>query len=180
MRKKFPLLFILILLLAACSPFSRQIIKESDEVLSIATVQHNPGQYTNRPVLWGGAIIETVNLKTGTQIKVMRTKLDYEKEPKDLHSGQGRFIIETKAFLDPYVYRKGRLVTAAGNLAGVINLKLGETIYPYPVIKAKQVHLWSEGYYYGPSQPYYWYDPFWSMHYPFWYGVPYYGNYPIP
>lgn len=168
------IVFIASLLLISCAPFSRQIIRQSDEVLSVAAVQLDPGKYVNRQVLWGGFIIETVNHKDKTTIKVLRSALDLDKEPKPVREPQGRFLIEYNGFLDPYLFREGRSITVVGVITGARSLALGKATYSYPVVSAKQVHLWTDAYR-GRRPPAYWNDPFWWPSYPRWYIYPYYG-----
>lgn len=166
MRKTFLIVLLLSALATACTPFSREVIRQSDEVLTVAEVQANPGRYLQTQVLWGGIVVEATNEKDSTLIMVLRTKLDFEKQPKDLRNTEGRFVIEYKGFLDPFVYRKGRLVTVAGDIAGVRKLAVGNTTYNYPVVAAKQLQLWETGYYTGRRPPAYWNDPFWWPRYP--------------
>ena len=172
--KNTTIVFIASLLLISCAPFSREIIRQSDEVLSVAAVQLDPEKYVNRQVLWGGIIIETVNRKDNTMMKVLRSALDYDKEPKPVREPQGRFLVEYNGFLDPYLFREGRSITVVGVITGVRNVVLGDATYAYPVVSAKQVHLWTDTYR-GRRPPAYWNDPFWWPSYPRWYIYPYYG-----
>ncbi len=166
-------IYAVLIFLVSCAPFSKELIRESDEALTVKEVQLKPGTYLNRMVLWGGIIIETMNQKEKTWVKVLKTNLDYEKEPKNLRNPEGRFLIEFPGFLDPMKYREGRLITVVGEIKGARQLPLGQTVYDYPVVTAKQIHLWSDGSYYGRRPPPYWYDPFWWSNYPFWHNYPY-------
>jgi outer membrane lipoprotein len=178
MLKRNVFVFILLFFCISCSPFSREIIRQSDEQLTIPEVQQNPGKYMKRQVLWGGIIIETKNQKNNTTlIKVLKSELDYTKEPKATGTPEGRFVISYRGFLDPFIYREGRLITVAGEIAGIKGFPLGDSSYAYPVVSARQIHLWEYGYYRDNYPPPYWHDPFWWSNYPFWDNYPYYRNY---
>jgi outer membrane lipoprotein len=81
---------------------------------------------------------------------------------------RGRFIVKSPQFLDPALYKKGKRLTVAGQVIGKETRALGETEYTYPVVMAKEVHIWKSTQY----TPYYYVAPYWWG----WYG-PYYGSY---
>jgi outer membrane lipoprotein len=92
-------------------------------------------------------------------------------EPKVKRS-EGRFVILVEGYVDPYVFRKGRRITVAGEILGRKVIRLGELEYPYPLLLSKQIYLWGEYYYYPYPAPYYpwgyygYYGPWWR--YPYW------------
>lgn len=149
----------------SCVPLSREVMRQVDENLTYQLVQQDPERYRGKTVLWGGVIIETTNRKDETLIKVSATELDMEKRPKNLDRSAGRFIVRYGGFLDPVIYKQGREITVGGEIIGQEILPLGETQYSYPVLSAKEIHLWERRVYYRYPDPYYW-DPFW---YPYWY-----------
>ena len=122
----------------------------------------------------GGEIIETLNQKDGTTlIVVLQRPLDWMEEPK-IQRSEGRFIILVEGYVDPYIFKRGRRITAAGEILGRKVMRLGEFEYPYPLLQSKQIYLWGE-YYYSPypyPYPYYpwgyygYYGPRWG--YPYW------------
>jgi len=162
-------------LLGGCAPFSKEIMRQVDPTLTFAKVQQDPQPYMGKIGLWGGLIVETENRKDETLLKVMRTELDYEKRPLNPDRSAGRFIIRYSGFLDPAIYRQGREITVAGEVAGKEALPIGGIMYTYPVILPKEIRLWEKGL--GASYgypPWFWAPyPYWYYRYPYW-GYPLY------
>jgi outer membrane lipoprotein len=167
----FGILFLAAGLMEACAPFSKDIMRRVDPTLTFAEIDKDPQRYLGKIVLWGGVIVETENRKGETLLKVIRTQLDYEKRPVNRDRSTGRFIVRAAGFLDPAIYREGREITVAGEVTGKEVLPLGGIMYTYPVILAKEIHLWEKqvG---GP----YGYPPWIWAPYP--YRYPYWG-YPL-
>ena len=161
-------------LMGACAPFSQDIMRRVDPTLTFTEIQKDPQRYLGKVVLWGGVIVETENRKDETLFKVMRTELDYEKRPVNRDRSTGRFIVRAAGFLDPAIYREGREITVAGEVAGKEVLPIGGIMYTYPVISAKEIRLWEK----GVGAPYGYSPWFWGP-YPYgYYGYPYWG-YPL-
>ncbi|MFB3924836.1 MAG: Slp family lipoprotein [Syntrophales bacterium] len=156
----------------SCAPFSQEMRKQADEVLSVQEVQKYPDRYLKTVVLWGGVLLEITNNKNMTEMKVLKTKLDFQTKPTDLDQSEGRFIVRAKGFLDPAVYTRGRLITVIGEISGLEKLPIGNSVYPYPVVLAREVHLWEAGEYHGRRPPPYWYSPYWWPYFPTWPGYP--------
>ncbi len=172
-RLKFLLLFLLIISLSSCAHvISKDIRKNSDPSLTLRQVSQNPKAYQGKLVIWGGEIIETTNQKDGsTQIEVFQRSLGSRGEPMNTVASEGRFLALADNYLDPYIYRRGKKITVAGELIGEKIQPLGEMDYHYPLLSSKQIYLWPEYYYY--PYPYYYYDPWWYYpYYPrWWWGV---------
>ncbi len=166
------LTLLLLILFAGCAPISRDLRAQADRTLNFHQVFQNPEAVKGKIVIWGGEIVETINQKDGTTlIVVLQRPLDWLEEPK-IQRSEGRFIILVGGYVDPYVFRRGRRITVAGEILGRKVMRLGELEYPYPLLQSKQIYLWGE-YYYSPSPyPYYpWgyygsYGPRWG--YPYW------------
>ena len=169
MTKKLAIVLFAAGFMASCAPLSREIMSQVDNTLTYQVVQQDPDRYVGKMVLWGGVIVEITNKQNETDLKVRQTELDVEKRPKDLDRSAGRFIVRYAGFLDPAIYRAGRLITVAGKVAGKEAHPLGNTQYPYPVLQAKEIHLWESQEYMRPAYPYYWDYPYWWRRYPWWY-----------
>jgi outer membrane lipoprotein len=161
--------FLMMLGLAAfifsCAPLSKEVMQQVDESLTYRVVQKDLQKYVGKTVLWGGVIIETKNKQGETTLQIRQTELDIEKRPKNLDSSAGRFMVRYAGFLDPAIYQAGREITVGGEVAGEEILPLGGIQYAYPVVLAKEIHLWEKidprSYYY----PYGYYPPYWG---PYW------------
>ncbi len=164
----FLLLFFAIFLTGCAHVISKDLRLSADPSLTFGQVHQNSNAYKGKMVVWGGEIVETVNQKDGaTQIEVIQSPLDWRGEPKGTHLSAGRFLVLVNEYLDPYVYRKGRKITVAGEILGEKTKPLGEMEYRYPVLSSKQIYLWPEYYHYPYS--YYYYDPWWYYpYYPRW------------
>ena len=150
--------------LTGCAPvISKQLRQQVAKDLTLGAVSKNPDAYKGKIVLWSGVIISSVNLKEGTMIEVLQKPADMQGKPKDVDESEGRFLALYPGYLDVAIYNGGRKVTVAGQIQGKKIQPLGEIDYTYPLISAKEIHLWpveKEDKFY----PY----PLW--HYPWWYG----------
>jgi outer membrane lipoprotein len=168
------LLSFLVLLSGCAHVISKDLRTKSDPSLTLTQVRQNPEAFKGKWVVWGGEIVETVNQKDDTtQIEVFQKPLGWRGEPKDTISSEGRFLILTDQYLDPYIFRRGKKITVAGEILGNKIKPLGEMDYRYPIVSSKQIYLWPE-YYYQPY-PYTYYDPWWG--YPYGWGYPYWGGF---
>jgi outer membrane lipoprotein len=160
-------LFLVAVSACATKPIAKQYRQEAKaEDLTFSMVLQNPDAYLEAIVLWGGIIIETKNLKEGTEMILLETPLGRDERPKSAEHTRGRFIAVSSKFLDPAVYKEGAKITLAGQVAGKKSLTLDKTTYSYPVVTIKQLHLWKKRprYIYYPAYPYdYWgWGPYWD------------------
>jgi len=166
--------FLLWLPLGCVHVISKDIRTQTSPLITFRQVSQDPNAYRGRTVVWGGEIIETTNQKDGsTLIEVFERPLGLKDDPKLTAASEGRFLIRSDKYLDPYIYRKGRKITVGGEILGEETKPLGKMDYHYPMVLSKQTYLWDESYYYPNiySRSYY-LDPWWI--YPYW-GWPPYG-----
>ena len=156
--------------IAGCAPvISKQLRKQVAKELTLSEVLKDPETYKGKTVLWSGVIISSVNLKEGTMIEVLQKPADTRGKPKDVDDSEGRFLALYPGYLDVAIYNGGRKVTVAGEVQGKKIQRLGEIEYTYPLISAKEIHLWpvekkDRVYYPCPS----WHYPRWYYPYPYW------------
>jgi outer membrane lipoprotein len=181
---RFLALGLLLIAVSACAtkPIAKQYRQEAKaEDLSFSMVLQDPDAYLDAIVLWGGIIIETKNLKEGTELIVLETPLGRDERPKSAQHTRGRFIAMSSKFLDPAVYKARKKITVAGQVAGQKNLTIDKTTYSYPVVTIKQLHLWKKRppYVYYPYPYDYWgWGPYWGGWGPYWGWYPgYYGDF---
>ena len=159
-------LLLSLMFLTACTPFSRETLRKAEPEISVSDVQKNPDLYKGKFVIWGGVVIETLNRKDDTVIKIMGTRLDSQKRPVDIDKSLGRFMVRHKDFLDPYIFGRGRELTVAGTIAGAEQQSVDEVLYLYPVIDSEDIRLWEK----TPEVIYY--DPYWGPPYRWGYSRP--------
>jgi outer membrane lipoprotein len=161
--KRSVLLILSFAFLSGCAHvISKDLRNAADPSLTESQVKRNPEAYNGKLVVWGGEIIKTENQKDGTTIvEVFQRPLDCRGEPKRTVASEGRFLVVVDKYLDPYLYRTGKEITVAGELQGEETRPLGEMDYQYPVLLAKQIHLWDYYAYYSPYyQPWWWGPPY--------------------
>lgn len=95
-----------------------------------------------RTAMWGGAIINSRNYESTSLVEVLAYPLDDAGRPRLDQSPLGRFLVQRAGYLETVDYAPGRLVTAIGPVAGVRSGTVGEARYNYPVVEARQLHLW--------------------------------------
>lgn len=163
------LIFSFVLLISGCAHvITKDLRAKADSSLTFAQVQQSPNLYKGKSVVWGGEIIQTTNQKDGTTLmEVFQRALGLRGEPKETTASEGRFLVLIEKYLDPYLFRKGRKITVAGEIQGEKIQPIGEMEYRYPLILSKQIYIWEEYNYYYPAYPYY-YDPWWGYPYGFW------------
>lgn len=163
----------LCLILAGCfSPVSKSIREQAAQDISFEKLRADPEAFLGKVVVLGGEIIQTQTAPEGSTIEVLEKSLDRWDSPKETDRSGGRFILTSKDFLDPLVYRTGRRITVAGEVQGKKVGKIGELDYSYPVLKILEIHLWAEARKYPEGYPYPYRFPVWS----YWY----FHGYPFP
>lgn len=165
---------ILFILIASCAPFSKEVMQEVKKDLAFSEVAKTPDAFKGESVVWGGVIVETVARAEDTLVIVRQTDLDFQKQPINLDTSAGRFIIRYQGFLDPAIYTKDREVTVVGKIAGKEERPIGDFRYAHPMIDAVDLRLWEKRVQY----PAYYYDPWYWGPYPYhpWYHRPWYRN----
>lgn len=153
-------------------PISSGLRSQVDPAVTFVHVLHAPQSYIGKTVILGGVISETRNLDGVSEIEVVEKDLDYSGYPSSADKSLGRFIFKKKGYLEAEIFSKGRAVTGAGTLIGIVKGKIGEADYDFPVIEVEELKLWEENKYpnYGYS-PYYDYGLSWQ---PFWRPYRYY------
>lgn len=163
-----------VLLLSGCAPvISGEYLQKAKE-LGFDQIRENPEANINSIFILGGTIADIEITPEGTELEVVQHPVSRYGDIMDRDISQGRFLLKTQKQLDPLIYRKGRLITVAGELIGTKTRLLHGKEYRYPVLEAKEIHLWKRHrqaptpYIFNPAfyplyyyeYPYYWYDPY--------------------
>jgi outer membrane lipoprotein len=150
-----------------CAPaVSKQLREEAGKPVPFEELLRRTDDYKGRVVIIGGYILETLNEPEGSWLTVLQSPLDSQHRPESSDLSQGRFLVWSREFLDPVVYSQERRITVGGQVIGSQQKKLGSLTYQYPVVEAKEIHLWAKagertGPFYDP-----WYYPWYR--YPSW------------
>lgn len=164
------LIFIVFIITGCASVISKQVREQVNPDITVEEVFKYPERYKGEMIIVSGDIIETKNTKDGTLITAIQHPAGFRGRPKNVDESAGRFLAIDESYLDPYIYRKGRDITVAGEVQGIRTLPVGEIPYRYPVIHVKELYLWpveKQPYSY-PYRPYY-YDDYWWWRRGFWY-----------
>ena len=176
------LLLITVLFLTGCaSNLPVELTTPIEGSPQVSEVLQNFDVHKGELVRWGGSIASVENKEDETWVEIVSRDLNRSGRPKSSDQTDGRFLAKVSEFLDPEIYKKGRLVTVYGELAGSQDGKIGEQTYTFPVVNSKKAYMWAE---YRDPPPHHihrrYYDPFWD---PYWiyhrrlnyyYGIPRY------
>ena len=141
MRYTFSSLWFLVLL-TGCASTPEFDTTQVDQSLTPQSVIAEADFSRGKIVLWGGAILDTRNLKEITQIEILAYPLNSNYRPQQENKPLGRFIINHPGYLEPTTYAQGRQLTVLGKVSGSQSGKVGESLYTYPLVTAEQLHLW--------------------------------------
>lgn len=133
---------VLLFTLAACASGPRYDTRAVDSTLTAAQVAAAPTAYGGTPVVWGGVIIVTRNEPGFTEMELLSYPLDSAQRPDTGEREQGRFLVRHNSYLEAVDYAPGRLLTVSGTIATVLQGKVGEAPYTFPVVQSSDVYLW--------------------------------------
>ena len=133
------------LALSGCNSLPGKLqVAERIELLPFDEVGDMDLEPTNFQALWGGVIAKTVNYTDRTQIEIIYFPLNSQGQPQANKDSLGRFRIYVGDFIDPFVYRPGRMVTVLGTLGLREKGFVGHYPYDYTVLHAIELHLWGD------------------------------------
>lgn len=138
------LLPILVSALLGCSsqPSVRDTFGGDDSVSPQALSGDTERVPRGRRLLWGGVIIATENQADRTILEVLGYPLESSGRPDVDARTHGRFLIDSRGFLEPRDYAAGREVTVAGPLLGFKDGTVAGRSYRYPAVSGEQLQLW--------------------------------------
>ncbi len=134
---------LVLLTVAACAP--APIYKTTPQVVAATPQQvaQTPERFGGGDVIWGGRIVQVVNLADHSEIELLAYPLDSSQRPKANDSGNGRFIALLPGYAEPLDYPAGAMMTVSGKLGGSRAGKVGEADYVFPLVSAAQSHVWT-------------------------------------
>lgn len=151
--------FLIVLAFILCAGCVHVISDESmqlvDPSLSFALLRESPDLYAGKYLLLGGAIASVSNIKQMGQLEVVQFQLDNDNMPVESNKSGGRFLARTDGFLDPFIYKTGRLVSIVGEIKGHKTMPLDQVEYDYPIIAIREIFLLRQEYARPYPSPYY-------------------------
>jgi outer membrane lipoprotein len=105
-------------------------------------VAESTAQWLDRPVVWGGMIIEVFNFENHSEIEVLAFPLDDRQRPMLEQKDYGRFIAIVPGYVEAKNFPQGRYLSLIGRVTGDRRGKIRESEYVYPEVDVDRMHLW--------------------------------------
>jgi outer membrane lipoprotein len=134
--------FFIVFLMGCATGISRQSRSRVTYAGTFTELQKTPDNYKDEIIMLGGKILETNVSSTLSQLTVLQIELDNNGRPVNLDQSHGRFLVQSKQFLDPAIYQKGILLTLVGKLKGSEVRAIGGFDYVYPLLEPIEIKLW--------------------------------------
>ena len=112
-----------------------------DAKLSFALVWAEPHLHLGKILVLGGMIIETENHSDRSVLVAVHHGFDLAQKSDPQYGSGGRFLFQVREFLEPTIFRSGRLVTVLGEVVGTEMHSLRDNAYVYPLIAGSEIHL---------------------------------------
>lgn len=158
-----------IILLSACTSVPQKLqLPENTSTTSFSNSSEQLSSVIGTKARWGGVIAQVTNNANNTMVEIVNFPLSSSMRPQEGDESLGRFRVYFNGMLDPMIYKKGRSVTAIGNVAAIETGKIGEQAYKFPVLVDADVHLWKKK---NPNNNQFINRPFWGFQSPFFMGM---------
>lgn len=132
----------LTLALAGCVTAPAFEALPADAAPSVDQVAQAPKDWINRPVVWGGMIMEVRNFENHSEIELLAYPLDAKQRPMLELADQGRFIALLPGYAEAREYPAGRFVSLIGRITGERLSTLRSAPYVLPEVDVTRLHLW--------------------------------------
>ena len=143
--KRIMMMTLLAVSLVSCtSAIRHDLMEQGTRNPSLAALIRNPEVYSDQLFVLGGIIARTTLKAEGSEIEALYVPADSRGYPQDDASSSQRFLAvypREKGILDPLVYQKDRGISIAGTFTGIIQGKVDEMAYVFPVFRILQVYL---------------------------------------
>ncbi|WP_144394904.1 Slp family lipoprotein [Pleionea sediminis] len=150
--------FILLMgFLSGCSMVPHEIKGDYTPV----TLEQARKDHQSSKVRWGGVIAKVRNQEQESVIEIVAKPLSSSARPLNVDASGGRFLAVIPNFVEPVVYKQGREITVVGTLSDMVEGKIGEMKYDFPVVRVISHHLWKKRQ--EVKQVHYWGASFWPV-----------------
>lgn len=131
-------------LLTACSAAKPSLFATSANDISYQQLIQRVDQYQHETVRWGGVIVEVENTEDRARLTVVHFPLTRYGKPITSKDSDGRFVVLSERFLDPIIYKKGKLITVIGQVDGFETQQVDRRTLTLPIILLQENYLWPE------------------------------------
>ena len=162
---------LLLAICAGCASKPHSISLAVVDDVSVQQVREEKDAHIGSTVRWGGAVTGVENRDDTTWVFVIARDLKKNGKPVSDNRSDGRFVAVFDGFVDPLVYKEGRLLTVVGSIDGSTTRAIGDYDYRFSLVSVRDSHLWPERHntpriYYPP--PHHWYRNMYYYHpYPY-------------
>ncbi|EWH09608.1 Slp family outer membrane lipoprotein [Catenovulum agarivorans DS-2] len=147
--------------LAACSTVPENLrVADNVRLVNYDQANKQAQAVVGEQARWGGVIVAVKNLPKQTMLELVHYDAYSSSKPKVTDKSKGRFRVYVEQFLEPGIYKSGRLVSALGTISKPEQGKVGDYEISYPVLKQAQVYIWPEAKE-TDNRADLWRDPFW-------------------
>ena len=114
----------------------------ADPVASPYAVMQDPAAFLDRPVVWGGMLIDVKNFEKHSEIEILAYPLDDKQQPMLERADQGRFILLVPGYAEGEDFRPGRFVSVLGSITGGREAPLRNETYYWPEVAVERIKVW--------------------------------------
>ena len=131
------------LFLVGCSTFPDKLqIDDTTQLITYEDAASKADQVKGKMLRWGGAIAKVENKPDSTIFEMVYYPLNGYGRPISGDESMGRFRMSVNGFMDPMVYKVGRLMTFTAQLDGLETGLVGEHEYVFPTATVDAFYLW--------------------------------------
>jgi outer membrane lipoprotein len=131
------------LFLVGCSTFPDKLkLDDNTQLITYDDAASKAEQVKGKMLRWGGAIAKVENKPDSTIFEMVYYPLNGYGRPISGDESMGRFRISVNGFMDPMVYKVGRLMTFTAQLDGLETGLVGEHEYVFPTATVDAFYLW--------------------------------------
>lgn len=135
----------LVMMLTGCASYPDSVsVAEGTKLVQFADVQKEDEKYIGQKARWSGVIAGVKNRADKTQIDVLYYPSSSTGRPQIKDEPAGRFRVLVDGFLEPEVFKKGKSITALGEIKEKESQKIDEYEYVYPTMTNATLHLWKK------------------------------------
>lgn len=153
--------------LAGCSTFPEKLqLEDTTQLVIYEDAASKAEESKGKMIRWGGAIAKVENKQDSTVFEMVYYPLNGYGRPISGEESMGRYRIHVNGFMDPMIYKVGRLMTFTAELNGLEKGFVGEHEYVFPTANVKSYYLWKNVQRIDVSSVHVWPYQYWYGHYP--------------
>jgi outer membrane lipoprotein len=134
----------LILLVSGCATDAGQCRRPIGDPGLTPAMAAASGEHQGERVTWGGTLVEVRNLERDTELEVIGMPLGDCGRPRTGSAAVGRFIVVRPGYLEAADLRPGAPVTATGEIIGMREGRIGDSVYRFPLLRDPAPVIWSD------------------------------------